>query len=84
LAIGRPDAARYLSCANDPAQPFELVAIFDQPRTWTIAGGGAEGTFTIGVPGTDLTLGLSPLLIYPPMVAMSRLEMDRSLTLSLV
>jgi hypothetical protein len=80
--IRQPDTGRYLSC-SDPAQPFELVGMSAQEHTWTIADGPTAGAVTIGAPGTDLTLGLSPLLIYPPMVAVSPpYDMDGGWTLA--
>ena len=82
FTIRPTDTGLYLSC-SDPAQPFELAGMSAQPYTWAIADAPTAGAVTIGAPGTDLTLGLSPLLIYPPMVAVSPpYEMDRGWTLT--
>lgn len=62
----------YLGYEGEP-DTFEAVRLLPDRREWNITDGPEEGTFTIAAPGGDepLTLGLSPVLIFPPMVALS-------------
>jgi hypothetical protein len=62
----------YLSYEGEP-DTFESVQLLPDRREWNITDGPDEGTVTIAAPGGDepLTLGLSPTLIFPPMVALS-------------
>jgi hypothetical protein len=50
---------------------FERVRPLPEPREWRITEGPRPGTFTIGVVENELTLGLHPALIFPPLVALS-------------
>lgn len=60
----------FLGFDGDP-DTFELVRPFPQPREWRIEQGPRPGSFVIGAVDSDLTVGLHPALIYPPMVALS-------------
>lgn len=80
--IRHANTGQYASYDTDPSLPFRAVRLSTQQCTWTIADGPEENTVTLGAPGTDLTLGLSPLAVYPPLVALSpRYEQDRGWTL---
>ncbi|EIV91275.1 hypothetical protein FraQA3DRAFT_0710 [Frankia sp. QA3] len=68
--IRRGDSSQFLGFDGDP-DTFERVRLFGQPREWRIIDGPRPGTFTIGVPNNELTLGLHPALIFPPLVALS-------------
>ncbi|KQC38088.1 hypothetical protein [Frankia sp. ACN1ag] len=50
---------------------FERVRPLPEAREWRIVDGPRPGTVTIGVVENDLTLGLHPALIFPPLVALS-------------
>ncbi|WP_163552732.1 hypothetical protein [Candidatus Frankia alpina] len=50
---------------------FERVRPLPEPREWRITDGPRPGTVNIGVVENELTLGLHPALIFPPMVALS-------------
>jgi hypothetical protein len=81
--IQQGNADRYLSYEGEP-NVFEPVQLLPDQRQWNITDGPDEGTVTIAAPGGDepLTLGLSPILIYPPMVALSPPQrQDRGWTL---
>jgi hypothetical protein len=74
------DADRYLSYEGEP-DVFEPVRLLPDQREWDVIDGPEEGTVTIAA-GVRLTLGLSPILIYPPMVALSPPQrQDRGWTL---
>lgn len=66
------DVDRYLSYRGEP-DVFEPVWLLPDQREWDVTDGPEEeeGTVTIAAAGSALTLGLSPILIYPPMVALS-------------
>jgi hypothetical protein len=73
----------YLGYEGEP-DTFEPVRLLPDRREWNITDGPDEGTVTIAAPGggEPLTLGLSPALIYPPMVALSPAQrQDRGWTL---
>ncbi|SCL34460.1 hypothetical protein GA0074692_3837 [Micromonospora pallida] len=69
--ISLPGTDQYVGYGNEDPAPMEIVGLIPQQRGWAITQGPREGTVTIGAPGTPLTLGPAPLLIYPPMVALS-------------
>ena len=74
---------------GDTAEPFEPIRLSTQPCEWTITDGDGdrENAVVIGVPasvtkGEELTLGIAPMRIYPPLVALSPLyPLDRPWTL---
>lgn len=70
--IGQDTNDLYLGYEGEP-NTFEPVQLLPDRREWNITDGPDDGTVTIVAPGGDepLTLGLSPILIYPPMVALS-------------
>ncbi|WP_462188208.1 MULTISPECIES: hypothetical protein [unclassified Frankia] len=68
--IRKPSGGAFVGFDGDP-DAFERVRVLPEPREWKIAAGPQSGTFTIGVPDNELTLGLHPALIYPPLVALS-------------
>jgi hypothetical protein len=71
--LGQPGTNKYAAYDDDPSFG-EPVTLRSQKRQWAIADGLRDNTVTFGVPGDAperLTLGLSPLLIYPPRVALS-------------
>lgn len=70
--IRRDTTDLYLSYEGEP-NTFEPVRLLPDRREWSITDGPEEGTVTIAAPGGEepLTLGLSPILIFPPMVALS-------------
>ncbi|MGB9140082.1 MAG: hypothetical protein WCB73_23185, partial [Pseudonocardiaceae bacterium] len=70
--IRQPDADGCLSYEGEP-DVFEPVRLLPDEREWNITDGPDADTVTIATPGSDppLTLGLSPILIFPPMVALS-------------
>jgi hypothetical protein len=73
----------YLGYEGQP-DTFERVRLLPDQREWNITDGPEEGTVTIAAPGggEPLTLGLSPALVYPPMVALSPAQrQDRGWTL---
>jgi hypothetical protein len=73
----------YLSYEGEP-DVFEPVRLLPDQQEWNITDGPEEGTVTIAAAGGDppLTLGLSPILIFPPMVALSPPQrQDRGWTL---
>jgi len=75
------DADRYLSYEGEP-DVFEPVRLLADQREWNITDGPEEGTVTIAAVGSDLTLGLSPVLVFPPWVALSPPQrQDRGWTL---
>jgi hypothetical protein len=62
-------------CLSYEGEPntFEPVRLLPDQREWNITDGPDKGTVTIAalVGEEPLTLGLSPALIFPPMVALS-------------
>jgi hypothetical protein len=79
--IRQGNADRYLSYQGEP-DVFEPVRLLPDQREWSITDGPEEGTVTIAAAGSALTLGLSPILIYPPWVALSPPQrQDRGWTL---
>ena len=81
IRLGNVD--RYLSYEGEP-DVFEPVRLLPDQREWDVTDGPEEeeGTVTIAAAGSALTLGLSPILIYPPMVALSPPQrQDRGWTL---
>lgn len=70
--IRQDNAGGYVSYEGEP-DPYEPVRLLPDQRQWKITDGPEEGTVTIAAPGDDepLTLGLSPILIFPPWVALS-------------
>ena len=81
--IRQGNADRYLSYEGEP-DVFEPVRLLPDQREWNITDGPEEDTVTIAAAGSDqpLTLGLSPILVYPPMVALSPPQrQDRGWTL---
>lgn len=59
----------YLGFDGDPDQ-YEMARLYPEPREWQLTAGGEPNTFTIGVPDTDMRLGLSLLRIWPPHLAL--------------
>ena len=59
------DGQLFLTSLN-PDGPVALL-----PGEWDVTDGPEQGTVTIAAAGSALTLGLSPILDYPPMVALS-------------
>ena len=79
--IRQNTADLHLGYEGEP-DPFEPIQVLPERREWNITDGPEEGTVTIAAPGAPLTLGLSPLLIHPPMVALSPPDQrDRGWTL---
>ena len=71
------NGGQYLDFEGDPS-PFTMLGLSGRPRVWEV-GRGPEDTVVIGVPDAALTLGLSRLLISPPLVGLSEASpMDRS------
>lgn len=65
---------------GDPDR-FEPARPFPEPREWRIERGPNPETIIIGLVNDELTLGLHPALIYPPMVALSPIfGLDRGWT----
>jgi hypothetical protein len=68
--IRRTSDPLFVGYDGDP-DVFERVRPLPEPREWRITEGPRPGTFTIGVVDNELTLGLHPALIFPPLVALS-------------
>ncbi|KQC38149.1 hypothetical protein [Frankia sp. ACN1ag] len=68
--IRQANSPRFLGFDGEP-ETFERVQVLPRPREWRITDGPEPGTFTLGVPDNQLTLGLHPALIYPPLLALS-------------
>ncbi len=68
--IRQANSPRFLGFGGEP-ETFGRVQVLEQPREWRITNGAQAGTFAIGVPDNELTVGLHPALIYPPLIALS-------------
>jgi hypothetical protein len=84
LSVRTPPNCTWATRGN--RDPYEPVRVLPNRREWKITDGPEEGSVTIATPAPGgnepLTLGLSPLLIFPPLVALSRADpRDRGWTL---
>ncbi len=68
--IRRASGPQFVGFKGEP-DVFERVLPQPEPHEWRISEGPRPGTFTIGVVDNELTLGLHPALIFPPLVALS-------------
>ncbi|WP_230204875.1 RICIN domain-containing protein [Parafrankia elaeagni] len=69
--IRNASSPEFLGFEGEP-DTFEPVRPRPEPREWRIEEGPRPGTFNIAVvDNNELTLGLHPALIYPPLIALS-------------
>lgn len=66
--VSHPGA--YLSFEEEP-DPFEPVRLATEPREWKVTASEVPNAFVIGLPDSELTLGIAPVLVFPPRIALS-------------
>ena len=62
---------RFVGYSSDSPLPMAMVVLGPHQRRWALRGGPAEDTVMIAAAGTDLTFGLAPVMVYPPLLALS-------------